>query len=62
MQFQSDILGIPIERALITETTELVYLAGLAIGVQSDTNEISCHWKSSAKFEPKMSVDEREIM
>ncbi len=62
MQFQSDILGVPVERALITDSTALgaAYLAGLSIGLWSSTAEISRLWKSSATFIPKISVDERE--
>jgi glycerol kinase len=62
MQFQSDILGIPVERAQITDSTALgaTYLAGLAIGLWRDTHEITQHWKSDATFEPKISIDERE--
>jgi glycerol kinase len=64
MQFQSDILGIPVERAQIVEITALgaAYLAGLAVGLWRDTDEIGRYWKSSATYEPKMSADERETL
>ncbi|MFC1942693.1 glycerol kinase GlpK [Chloroflexota bacterium] len=64
MQFQADILGIPIQRAQIAETTALgaAHLAGLAVGQWSDTAEIGRYWKSSATYEPKMSADERETL
>jgi glycerol kinase len=62
MQFQSDILGIPIQRARLAETTALgaAYLAGLSTGVWHDTDEIARHWQSSANYEPKMPEKERE--
>ncbi len=62
MQFQSDILGLPIQRARMAETTALgaAYLAGLAVGIWRDTNEIAHHWESSASYYPVMSEAERE--
>jgi glycerol kinase len=64
MQFQSDILGIPIQRAHIPETTALgaAYLAGLAVGVWQGVEEIGKQWYSTTTFEPQMSVDERETL
>jgi len=64
MQFQSDILAIPIQRAQLAETTALgaAYLAGLAVGLWRDTAEVGQHWKSSATYEPRMSTDERETL
>jgi glycerol kinase len=64
MQFQADILGIPIQRARIAETTALgaAYLAGLATGLWHNTDEIGQQWKSSASYNPKMSADERETL
>ncbi len=64
MQFQADILGIPIQRAQLTETTALgaAYLAGLATGMWRDIAEIGKYWKNSAAYEPKMSFDEREYL
>jgi glycerol kinase len=56
MQFQSDILNAPITRPKITETTAFgaAYLAGLATGFWSDTDEIKQQWKVDQKFEPSM--------
>lgn len=56
MQFQSDILGVPIERHAIAETTALgaAYLAGLATGFWQDTDEIAAYWASGKRFEPSM--------
>jgi glycerol kinase len=64
MQFQADILGIPIQRARLAETTALgaAYLAGLAVGLWQDTAETGRYWKSTATYEPKMSVDQRETL
>jgi glycerol kinase len=64
MQFQSDILGIPIQKAQIIEITALgaAYLAGLAVGIWQSTDEIEKQWHSGATFEPKMSSDERQTL
>lgn len=57
LQFQADILQIPIVRPKITETTALgaAYLAGLAIGFWTDKAEISAHWQTDKVFSPQMS-------
>ncbi|HOL39389.1 MAG TPA: glycerol kinase GlpK [Dictyoglomaceae bacterium] len=62
MQFQSDILGIPVERPLVSETTALgaAYLAGLATGYWKDQKEIEDLWQIDRNFHPQMSVEERE--
>jgi glycerol kinase len=62
MQFQADILGIPIELTAIPDTTALGagYLAGLAVGVWQDMDEIARKHFTSRIFEPSMSVDRRE--
>jgi len=64
MQFQADILGIPIQRAQIPEITALgaAYLAGLAVGVWRGVEETEKQWHSIATFEPRMSADERETL
>jgi glycerol kinase len=64
MQFQADILGIPIQRAQTVETTALgvASLAGLAVGLWRNITEIGRQWKSSASYEPGMSTDERETL
>lgn len=56
MQFQADILGVPVDRPEVTETTALgaAYLAGLAVGVWGGTDELVKNWKLNARFEPKM--------
>ncbi len=62
MQFQADILGVPIERPVIVETTALgaAYLAGLAVEFWKDRNQIANNWKIDRKFEPQMSEAQRE--
>lgn len=62
MQFQSDILGIPVEKPIVTEMTALgaAYLAGLGIGFWESTDEIGKHWQVERVYEPDMSEDRRE--
>jgi glycerol kinase len=64
MQFQSDILGIPLQRARFSETTALgaAYLAGLAVGLWNDTAEVTRQWQSSAEYQPRISESEREYL
>ena len=61
MQFQSDILGVNVERPKIIETTALgaAYLAGLAVGYW-DKKSIAKKWKLDKKFAPKMERKEKE--
>ncbi|QIM50658.1 glycerol kinase GlpK [Hydrogenophaga crocea] len=56
MQFQADLLGIPVVRPAVTETTALgaAYLAGLACGVYAGTDELSAQWRAERRFEPAM--------
>ncbi len=60
MQFQADLLGIPVERPVVTEMAALgaAYLAGLGVGFWKSQDEIAAHWKIDRVFEPKMSRDE----
>ena len=62
MQFQSDILGVPVERPEIIETTALgaAYLAGLAIGFWKDQSMIAEQRKVNRKFKPYMRDDKKE--
>ena len=62
MQFQADILGAPVQRPAITETTALgaAFLAGIAAGFWRDSEEIAGQWRVERVFEPRMSTDERE--
>ena len=61
MQFQSDILGVPVKVPLITETTSLgaAYLAGLAVSYWSSRKELAEKWKVRERFEPRLSETER---
>lgn len=62
MQFQADLLNVPVERPLISETTALgaAYLAGLAVGFWADRSEIAAHWNLDRPFEPKMEQQQRQ--
>ena len=62
MQFQSDILGVPVDRPVINETTALgaAYLAGLAVGFWEDQSEIAKQWKVERTFEVEMETSEQE--
>jgi glycerol kinase len=62
MQFQSDVLGVPVEVAAIRETTALgaAFLAGLAVGVWKTPDELRQRRTIAARYEPKMSRDLRE--
>jgi glycerol kinase len=60
MQFQADLLGVPVLRPAITECTALgaALLAGLGTGLWPDTSALDAHWKLDRCFEPRMSRDE----
>lgn len=62
LQLQADILGIPVVRPAVTETTALGagYLAGLAVGFWKDTDEIGAQWSAERVFEPTTTADERD--
>ena len=62
MQFQADLLGVPVVRPRVLETTALgaAYLAGLATGVWASREEIAKQWKVAKRFEPKMKREEAE--
>jgi len=64
MQFQADILGAPVQRPAVTETTALgaAYLAGLAVGFWESQAEIAQQWQLEKTFEPAMSADQREAL
>jgi len=65
MQFQADLLGIPVVRPQVTETTALgaAYLAGLYSGVYGDVSELSRQWKVERRFMPTWSaVQSKEAM
>lgn len=62
MQFQSDILDVPVERPEINETTALgaAYLAGLAVGYWKSKDEIRERWNLEKQFDPKMDETKRD--
>ena len=62
MQFQADILGVPVERPEIIETTALgaAYLAGLSVGFWKDQSMIAERRKVNRKFKPDMNEDKKE--
>jgi len=64
LQFQSDLLGVPVVRPRITETTALgaAYLAGLAVGFWRDEAELASLWQAERRFEPAMSADQRATL
>ncbi|MBL8152584.1 MAG: glycerol kinase GlpK [Anaerolineae bacterium] len=64
MQFQADILGVPVQRPAVTETTALgaAYLAGLAVGFWSSQQQIARQWVVERTFEPNMLPDRREAL
>ena len=59
MQFQADLLGIPVVRPAVAETTALgsAYLAGLSSGVYRNREELSALWRAERRFEPAMESD-----
>ncbi|WP_421575399.1 glycerol kinase GlpK [Stenotrophomonas maltophilia] len=63
-QFQSDILGVPVLRPQVAETTALgaAYLAGLATGFWSSRAEIAEQWAVDRRFTPQMPADQREAL
>jgi glycerol kinase len=64
MQFQADLLGVPVVRPKVTETTALgaAYLAGLAVGFWKDGEEIGAQWQAERRFDPGMSRDRVESL
>jgi len=62
MQFQADLLGVPVVRPKVLETTALgaAYLAGLTVDLWKSRDELATHWKVDKRFEPQMSPSERE--
>ncbi|MCQ6276598.1 glycerol kinase GlpK [Bacillus sp. V3B] len=64
MEFQSDLLNVPVERPQINETTALgaAYLAGLAVGYWESQDEIAKQWAIDRTFEPEMGAEVRESL
>ena len=64
MQFQADVLGTPLERPRMVETTALgaAFLAGLAVGVWQETADLTRAWKADRRFEPTMKPAARKAI
>jgi glycerol kinase len=64
MQLQADIVGVPVQRPAVTETTALgaAYLAGLAVGYWPGLEEISAQWRVDAEFAPTMGEQQRDAL
>jgi glycerol kinase len=64
MQFQSDILGVPVIRPVVAETTSLgaAYAAGLAVGFWSNFDELRANWGKDKEWDPAMDADHRESL
>ncbi|WP_159623281.1 glycerol kinase GlpK [Ruania rhizosphaerae] len=62
MQFQADILGVPVVRPKIAETTALgaAYAAGIAVGFWSGQQDVTDNWAEGQRWEPQMDADDRE--
>ncbi len=62
LQFQADLLGIPVERPVYTNTSVLgaAFLAGLAVGYWSSVDEVASYWKLDCRFEPRLAEERRE--
>ncbi len=62
LQFQSDLLGMPVQRPVVFETTALgaAYLAGLATGFWKDLSDVGHHWKLQREFRPQMPTAQRD--
>jgi glycerol kinase len=64
MQLQADLMGVPVQRPAVTETTALgaAYLAGLAVGYWPNLDEIAGQWRTGAEFSPVMRAQERDAL
>jgi len=64
MQIQADLVGVPVVRPAVTETTALgaAYLAGLAVGFWSGTDEIASLWRVERRFEPTIAAATRDAL
>jgi glycerol kinase len=62
MQFQADILGVPVVRPVVAETTALgaAYAAGLAVGFWENLDDLRANWQEDSRWEPKMDAAERD--
>jgi glycerol kinase len=61
MQIQADVLGVPVSRPVVAETTALgaAYAAGLAVGFWKNTDELRANWNESKRWQPQWSDEQR---
>ena len=62
MQLQADVLGVPVSKPVVAETTALgaAYAAGLAVGFWKSTDELKKNWNEDIRWQPEWSEDQRE--
>jgi glycerol kinase len=62
MQLQADILGVPVVRPVVAETTALgaAYAAGLAVGFWKDLRDLRDNWRMDKRWEPRWNADQRD--
>jgi glycerol kinase len=62
MQLQADILGVPVVRPVVAETTALgaAYAAGLAVGFWKDLGDLRENWRMDKRWEPRWTADQRD--
>jgi len=62
MQIQADVLGVPVSRPVVVETTALgaAYAAGLAVGFWRDTDELRANWDEARRWQPQWSAEQRD--
>ena len=64
LQFLADVLGVPVERPAVTETTALgaAYLAGIKVGLYGSAKDIEAMWQADGRFEPEMERPARDAL
>lgn len=64
MQFQADVLGVPVRVPVVAETTALgaAYLAGLGVGFWNSREEIQSQWQQAAEYSPVLAAEERDAL
>jgi glycerol kinase len=64
LQFQADVLGVPVRRPVVAETTALgaAYLAGLAVGYWNDVGDVQRNWALDREFTPAMPAERRDAL
>jgi glycerol kinase len=64
MQFQADLLNVPVVRPVVSETTALgaAYLAGLAVGYWRDMSDVTGNWALDRQFNPDMPDEKRSLL